>query len=113
MDTEHDQDALLRRVDRDVVETLGDFGVFQVQFLEGPTDNPIRVLAPGGTKYREQYDFAIEGAGWLILCDILGLPGRRGDRSTTPYYLSCFIAVVRKFPRSFDLLNDPVQVPFD
>jgi hypothetical protein len=112
MDTEHDQDALLRRVDRDVVETQG-FGVFQVQLLEGPTDNAIRVLTPGGTKYREQYDFGVEGAGWSILCDILGLPGWRGDRSTIPYYLSCFIAVVRKFPRSYDLLNDPVQVPFD
>ena len=112
MGTEHDSDALLRRSDSDVVETRG-FGVFQVQLLEGPTDNAIRVLGPGGMKYRERYDFGIEGAGWNILVDILGLPGWKGDGSATPYYLSCFIAVVRKFPRSFDLLEEPSQVPFD
>jgi hypothetical protein len=112
MGTEHDSDTLLRGSDHDVIETRG-FGVFQVQLLEGPTDNPIRVLGPGGVDYREQYDFAIEGAGWNILVDLLGLPGWKGDDSGKPYYLSCFIAVVRKFPRNFDLLNEPVQVPFE
>jgi hypothetical protein len=111
MDTEHDQKILLRREDfeRDVIETR-DFGNFQVQLLEGPSDCPIRVLAPSDPGIRERFDFAIEGSGWNILVDILKLPGWRGDHSTTPYHLSCLIAVVRKFPRSFDLLEDPSKV---
>lgn len=107
MDTGHDQGALLRRAERGVIETRT-FGVFQIQFLEGPTDNPIRVLAPGGVKFRERYDFAIDGAGWSILVDILR-EGRK-DKHWIPYYLSCFIAVVRKFPRGFDLLEAPVRI---
>jgi hypothetical protein len=110
MDTEHDQDALLRRADHDVVREDG-FGVFQVQLLEGPTDNPIRVIGPGGVDYRESYTFGIEGEGWNILVDILGLPGQPADRSTVSYHLSCLISLVRHFPRSFGLLEDPVRVP--
>ena len=109
MGTEHDPDALFRGVDgSDIVKEDG-FGVFQVQILEGPTDNPIRVIGPGGDDCRESYTFGIEGEGWNILVDILRLTG--DERSTISYHLSCLISLVRHFPANFGLLEAPGRVP--
>lgn len=109
MDIEHDQDTLFRGIDgSDIVKEDG-FGVFQVQILEGPTDNPIRVIGPGGIDYRESYTFGIGGEGWSILVDILRLNGE--DRGTIAYHLSCLISLVRHFPDNFGLLEAPRQVP--
>jgi hypothetical protein len=41
---------------------------FVVQFLEGPTDNPIRVISGWGLHHCTYW---IEGVGWRILCRIL------------------------------------------
>lgn len=80
------------------------FGVFKVQILEGPTDNPIQVRLIGGeVNGQESYTFGINGEGWNILVDILALKGR--DRSTIPYHLSCLLSLVRNFPTNFGLLK--------
>ena len=42
-------------------------GEYSVQFLEGPTDNPIRVVSPFG----HSYTFWIEGVGWRMLAKAL------------------------------------------
>lgn len=105
MGTEHDSTALLRGDDvEDVVKEDG-FGVFLVQILEGPTDNPIRVVGPGGVRpsYQEYYTFGIEGAGWNVLVDMLQLIG--DARRDIPYHLSCFISLVRHFPENWGLLD--------
>ncbi len=106
MDTGNDQDALLRGAERDVVRE-DSYGVFKVQLLEGPTDNPIRVLGPARllADHQESYTFGIEGEGWNILVDILGLPGQPADPSTIPYHLSCLISLVRHFPSNFGLIE--------
>ena len=109
MGTEHDPDALFRGVDGSDVVKEESFGRFKVQILKGPTDNPIRVLSPGGVDYQESHTFGIEGEGWNILVDILALKG--DDRSTISYHLSCFISLVRHFPENFGLLEAPSRVP--
>lgn len=109
MDTEHDQDTLFRGVDGSNIVKEDSFGIFQVQILEGPSDNPIRVIVPGGVDYRESYTFGIEGEGWSILVDILRLNGE--DRGTISYHLSCLISLVRHFPDNFGLLEAPRRIP--
>lgn len=80
------------------------FGVYRVEILEGPTDNPIRVVAPGGLDHQAFYTFGIEGAGWNLLTDMLQLiePTRSRD---IPYHLSCFISLVRHFPENWGLID--------
>ncbi len=57
-------------LDREVVseERIGNTGEgFLVQILEGPTDNPIRIIAAWG----HRYTYWVEGVGWRLLRRIL------------------------------------------
>ncbi len=104
MDTEHDQDALLRRATRsDVVETRN-FGTFELQLLEGPTDNPIRLITHRGGR---SFTFGVEGTGWKILSKIW-----RGDRlaaegdaagTRVGAYL---IGLAQVYPEEFGVIED-------
>lgn len=102
MDTANDSGILLQRgIGDDVVKRDG-YGVYAVEILEGPTDNPIRLVGPGDVDpaYQEFYTFGIEGTGWRLMLDILQQP-----EYFIEAYLDRFYFLVRRFPDNFDLLE--------
>ena len=64
--------------DREVVEERR-IGKYLVQFLEGPTDNPIRVISGFG----HSYTFWIDGVGWKMLARALEKTSGHAFRTET------------------------------
>ncbi len=71
---------------------------YVVQLLEGPTDNPIRVISGWGNSYT----FGIEGTGWNILTELLA-----GD--STPLFkeesLKHLVELASRFPENMGSTN--------
>lgn len=92
MDAANDSGALLQREsDREVVQEEK-IGQYQVQLLEGPTDNPYRVLVG-----QESYTFYIEGMAWNIMCLIM----RSGTKEQKESFIGALLHLIESSPEAF------------
>ncbi len=90
-------------LDREVVseECIGNIGEgFLVQILEGPTDNPIRVIAAWG----HWYTYWVEGVGWRILSRILDSEVSSEIKEGKIRHL---VELTKGYPDIFDSTNRP------
>ncbi len=90
-------------LEREVVseERIGNIGEgFLVQILEGPTDNPIRIIAAWG----HRYTFWIEGVGWRLLSRILDSGVSSEIKEGRIHHL---VELTKGYPDIFGSTNEP------
>jgi len=92
--TERQQASELEVVSEDRI------GEFVIQLLEGPTDNPIRIV----TGFGHQYTFWIEGAGWKILNQLLDSEAEDEIQEKRIHHL---IELTKVHPEILDSTNTP------